>query len=421
MKTRFSFVIVVVLVLAGALFVAFSGIASADPLDEGLPDTEIYVHDGAFVITTTEKSILVDGVILTDTVAVGGRFFWQGPRVDGGIHQVTDGVNPRIAVTGYTLFPGESYSDISGMAIVANPEEWGEMGVVLYSSPDSEDRQVYTLAGYGYDLKVPAGTLFWNYDLQEWLVEPKYGFFTAISVLRWRPEPPTLTLEGPTEISAMGAGFYTATLAGEYLSLPIEFRWEATDHAVFTDTREGVQDMVSLSWGTPGMKTVQVSAEGVKTTLVVTVTPKMYAVFLPLVSSDQPPACLENTPFGVTGWQISEGYAVCSREQPAEIEGVEPVRAQHEHYNWLYVGVFGPQAAEWLAPGSFEDELISFSTETQAGLVAVCGDCAGFRRVYAVWGLGYQFIYWPNEANWYDGTQWVSESQWSEYTLIGIR
>jgi len=56
-------------------------------------------------------------------------------------------------------------------------------------------------------------------------------------------------------------------------------------------------------------------------------------VFLPLVFADRPPAYLENTPFEVTGWATPEGYAVCSHGQPAEIDGVEPVCAQHERYN----------------------------------------------------------------------------------------
>ena len=421
MKTRFSFVIVGVLVLAvlvGALFFAGSGIVSADPLDGGLPDTEIYVHDGAFVITTTEKSILVDGVILTDTTVVEGRFFWQGSRIDGEVHQVTDGVNPYVIVTGYNLFPGESYSDTSGMAVVASPEEWGEMGVVLYSSPDSEDSQIYTLAGYGYDLQVSTGTLFWHYDTLEWSEEPQYGFFTAISVLK-RPKQPTLTLGGQEEIHAMESGFYTATLAGESLPLSTEFRWEATDHTVFTDTA-GIQDVVSLSWGTPGTITVQVSAEGITTTLVVTVTPKMYTVFLPLAISNRPPTCLENTPFEVTGWQTDAGYGVCSWARPADIDGVAPERVVTAHYNWIYTGITGPQA-RWLAPGSFDDDLFHMETSGQAGLAVVCDNCAGFRRVYALWGFGYQLVYWPNEVRWYANNAWSSTPAWNEYTLLGVK
>ena len=338
MKTRLI-VLVMCLCVAGGLLAVVP--AQADVGE--LPNPEIYLTYGTAAVTSVITPIAVNSVTLTETFQVEGRMFWKGPEAAEGTFLVTAGaLSQRVEVLNLQL--GEVYSDSNGVCITANAEGWGRSGIVVYQPEDG--RRVYTLAGYGYSLVIPAGTLFWNFATEMWQVEPIYGFFTVVSVLEQVPEPdPTPTPEPQEE----------------------------------------------------------------------------FQVFLPLVSSDRPPACLENTPFEVTGWQMSVGYGVCSQEQPTEIDGTAPIRVQHERYNWLYPEVFGSQAAKWLSPGSFQDDLVSVSTETQAGLVVVCGDCQGFRRIYAVWGLGYQLLYWPNKANWYDGSSWVSEPQWGEYTLIGIR
>ena len=102
MKTRVFVSLGIVLVLAGALFAMF-GIVSADLSGGGLPDPEVYLYQGSIVVTTTHSAVLVDGNVLTSTIEIEGKRFWQGPAMESGaVARVTNGYVVT-DVTGFAL------------------------------------------------------------------------------------------------------------------------------------------------------------------------------------------------------------------------------------------------------------------------------------------------------------------------------
>jgi hypothetical protein len=320
MMKRFWILFVALVVIFGGAMLLLKG-ASAE--GEQLPDPTVYLSGGTFVITSTAVPVAVNSQTLTQTVEIEGYVFWGGPSIvpETVVTEILITAGTRVEwVSVWDLRASEVYTDENGVNLMTNGEDWGQTGLAVYRP--QADFQVYTLSGWGYNLQVPEGTKFWNYESKKWQTDGYYGYFTSLLVPIPVPEPPVST---PTPES------------------------------------------------------------------------ESYTIFLPFVSSDRPPACLETSPFEVLGWQVPEGYAVCSWQNPGTLQGIEPVRVQHERYNWIYGGIVGPSAT-WLSPGEFADGLILLATPTQAGVSVVCSDTTcpeGFRRVYAFWGFSYELSWWP--------------------------
>lgn len=422
--------LVVVIFVATVVLVAFLlslDLAKASESATGffpvLP--EVYAVGSRLYVTSTtavEVWISPPPVVLTKTALIEGRSFYVGPDFEEeGLFYVKAGWDV-VFVRATSVAPGGSYVS-GGLSLVASDEVWGEVGIVSYTPGGY--KQIFTLSGWGYALEVPVGLEFWNPEVGRWQEEPLYGFFTVVRVSL--PEP-YMAVEGASQIAVGQSAVFTATIydAGPGVPFSLDFTWSVSDHEIVTETVTGSWSSLQyFSWETPGVKGITVSAMGVTSThwVTVTVMEEPHRVFLPLVISDRPPECLQASPFEKLGWQTPEGYGVCSWQNPGPLGGVEPVRVQHERYNWLYPVLVGPDST-WLSPGDFSDGQITLSTLTHAGVSVVCANenCPeGFRRVYALWGFSYELSWWPLQGFWFDGANWVETPIWGEFTLFAVR
>lgn len=171
------------------------------------------------------------------------------PAPSSGIYDIVVEKGTNSASISWNTGSANTYGQVlyrvlgSGTWQYSNIHDWSTTHQINLTGLQTGNTYEYVIVSYGYI----GGTC--------------QAIVSATDQIIFAPPLADVSISGQT-IGYLGQSYtFTATAGPDNVTLPIEYVWEATEQATVTHSDSGsLQDSVTFSWNTPGVKTIRVTA-----------------------------------------------------------------------------------------------------------------------------------------------------------------